>query len=77
MKKSTTIAIDLAKHSFQVCKLQGNSDEFNKTFIREKLEAWLIQQPQTTVVMEACSTAHYWGQFCCNHRHSFRLIAPN
>ncbi|MFV8452058.1 IS110 family transposase [Vibrio campbellii] len=76
MKKSTTIAIDLAKHSFQVCKLQGSSDEFNKAFTREKLKAWLIQQPPTTVVMEACSTAHYWGRFCCNHGHSVRLIAP-
>ncbi|MDK9780290.1 hypothetical protein KIT90_02725 [Vibrio sp. B172a] len=53
MKKSTTIAIDLAKHSFQVCKLQGSSDEFNKAFTREKLKAWLIQQPPMTVVMEA------------------------
>ena len=53
MQKSTTIAIDLAKHSFQVCKLQGSSDEFNKAFTRDKLKAWLIQQPPTIVVMEA------------------------
>lgn len=77
MTKSTTIAIDLVKHSFQVCKLHGSSDEFNKAFTRDKLKAWLIQQPPTTMVMEACSTAHYWGRFCCNHEHSVRLIAPN
>lgn len=52
-EKSTTIAIDLAKRSFQVCKLHGSSDEFNKAFTRDKLKAWLIQQPPTIVVMEA------------------------
>lgn len=76
MKKSTTIAIDLAKNSFQVCKLHGSSCEFNKAFTRDKLKAWLTQQPPTTVVMEACSTAHHWGRFCRNQGHSVRLIAP-
>lgn len=39
MKKYTTTAIDLAKHSFQVCKLHGSSDEFNKAFTRDKIKA--------------------------------------
>ncbi len=39
MKKPNTIAIDLAKHAFQVCKLHGSSDEFNNAFTRDKSEA--------------------------------------
>lgn len=76
MRKSITIAIDLAKSSFQVCKLNGTSCEFNKSFTRNKLKSWLIQQPSATVVMEACATAHYWGRFCSELGHTVQLIAP-
>lgn len=37
-KKSTTIAIDLAKHSYQVCKLHRSAGDFNQSFTRDKLK---------------------------------------
>ncbi|MFH4558248.1 hypothetical protein [Vibrio diabolicus] len=36
MKKSTTIAIDLAKHSFQVCKLHGRATAYFAYFLTKQ-----------------------------------------
>ncbi|SEG65902.1 IS110 family transposase [Vibrio hangzhouensis] len=76
MNKSTTIAIDLAKSSFQVCKLVGNHVATEKPFSKAKLKSWLLKQPPCTVVMESCATSHFWGRFCQSIGHEVILIAP-
>ena len=60
--KNTTIAIDLAKSVFEV----GISDRpghvsRNCRLARSELSSFLATQPPATVVMEACSSSHYWG----------------
>lgn len=76
MNKSITIAIDLAKTSFHVCKLVNNEEVFSRAFSRAQLEKWLVKQPEAVVAMEACGSAHHWARYCIRHGHQVKLIAP-
>jgi transposase len=75
--KNTTIAIDLAKSVFEV----GISDRpghvsKNYRFSRTELSTFLATQPPATVVMEACSTSHYWGRKFQGFGHDVKLLPP-
>ena len=77
MNKTTTLAIDLAKQVFQ---LHG-TDFRGKATLRQKvrrcqLPALLAQTPPCSVVMEACSSSHYWAREARSYGHKVRLIAP-
>jgi len=77
MNKTTTLAIDLAKQVFQ---LHG-TDFRCKATLRQKvrrcqLPALLAQTPPCSVVMEACSSSHYWAREARSYGHKVRLIAP-
>ena len=62
MNKGNLIGIDLSKHSFQGCLLNGQDSEvFNRHFTHKRLVDWLSQQQPLTVAFEACGTAHHWG----------------
>ena len=59
-----SLAIDLAKRSFQVCATdRGGAVLFNRTVSRAKLRQLLSAQSPCIVAMEACATSHYWGRF--------------
>jgi transposase len=61
--KVTLIGIDLAKTIFQVCGVnQAGKKVFNRQLRRNKLMAFLMQHPETTIAMEACSGSNYWGR---------------
>src|SRR5688572_20523411 len=75
--KNTTIAIDLAKSVFEV----GISDRpghvsRNHRLSRSELSAFLAMQPPATVVMEACSSSHYWGRKFQSFGHEVKLLPP-
>ena len=75
--KNTTIAIDLAKSVFEV----GVSDRpghvvANHRLSREQIVGFMANQPTTIVVMEACSSAHYWGRTFQSFGHSVKLLPP-
>lgn len=75
--KNTTIAIDLAKSVFEV----GISDRpghvvANHRLSREQIIPFMANQPTTTVVMEACSSAHYWGRTFQSFGHDVKLLPP-
>jgi transposase len=75
--KNTTIAIDLAKSVFEI----GISDRpghvaRNHRLSRTDLSAFLAAQPPATVVMEACSSAHYWGRTFEGFGHDVKLLPP-
>jgi transposase len=75
--KNTTIAIDLAKSVFEV----GISDHpghvaANHRLSREQIGTFMANQPATTVVMEACSSAHYWGRTFQGFGHEVKLLPP-
>ena len=75
--KNTTIAIDLAKSVFEI----GISDRpghvsKNHRLSRAELSTFLAAQPPATVVMEACSSSHYWGRKFAGFGHEVRLLPP-
>lgn len=72
----TTIAIDIAKSSFHVVSLKNNNIGTDKAFTRNKLKTWLVKQPKSHVVIEACGSAHYWARFAQSFGHTAQLIAP-
>jgi len=78
MSEVTMIGIDLAK---RVLQLHGACAKetviFRKKLTRVPLLVFMSQQPECTVAMEACATAHYWGREIEKLGHTVRLIAPN
>jgi transposase len=75
--KVTLIGIDLAKTIFQVCGVnQAGKSVFNRQVRRNKLMAWLIQYPEATFAMEACSGSNYWGRELEKMGFSVMLIPP-
>jgi transposase len=73
-----TVAVDLAKDVFEVAVANraGRITE-RKRLTRRQFEPWIDALPAgTTVVMEACSMAHYWGRRCVAHGRAVRLLPP-
>ena len=78
MSEVTMIGIDLAKRVFQLHGACANGAViFRKKLTRVQLLAFMSQQPECTVAMEACATAHCWGREIEKLGHTVRLIAPN
>lgn len=77
MKHLKVIAIDLAKHVFQVCVLDRYGRVLsNKQMRRKQLGVYLAKQPPALVAMEACSGAHYWGRRAQEFGHRVVIIPP-
>lgn len=77
MNKIKLVAVDLAKRCYQV----GAIDEHGKLLYNRKLSvakfALAMQQLEpTTVAMEACAAAHYWGRRLLVLGHQVRLVPP-
>lgn len=61
--KIKLLGIDLAKNVFQLCALnQANKVLYNRCVRRARFRSTIAQIEITTIAMEACSTAHYWGR---------------
>ena len=75
--KVTLIGIDLAKSIFQVCGVnQVGKRVFNRQLRRARLMAFLLQHPEATIAMEACSGSNYWGRTLQQHGFKVMLIPP-
>jgi len=73
--KIKLLGIDLAKNVFQLCALnQANKVLFNRAVRRPRLAATIAQLPATTIAIEACSSAHYWGRMFQTMGHTLLLI---
>ncbi len=69
------LGIDLAKNVFQLCAInQANKVLFNRSVRRDKLTTAIAQLPITTIAMESCSSAHYWGRVFNQMGHQVHLI---
>jgi len=73
---ATTIAIDLAKDTFEVAiSARPGQVTGRRRLTRRQFSAFIeTLAPATTVVMEACSTAHYWGRRCQARGAEVRLL---
>ena len=75
---NTLIAIDLAKHVFQVCVMNGRQKVLsNKKLKRALLLEYLRQFEPCTVVMEACYSSNSWGRAIQQLGHEVKLIPPH
>lgn len=75
MSKNTVIAIDLAKNSFQVCKVNKNGkEEYNKAINRKALIELLGKHEPVLIAMEACGGAHYWARLAKLNGHQVKII---
>ncbi|SFJ83652.1 hypothetical protein SAMN02745667_02541, partial [Nereida ignava DSM 16309] len=64
MSDISILAIDLAKHSFQVCATTAEGVvKFNRKYSRGKLSQLLAEHSSCLVAMEACATSHWWGRY--------------
>ena len=76
--KSTVIAIDLAKDVFEVLISRKPGQVTSRHRVaRKKLAALLEQQPESTVLLEACGTSHHWGRRFLRMGHDVRLLPPH
>lgn len=75
--KVKLIGIDLAKNVFQICALnQSGRVLFNRSVRRSQLAEQLQNIEPTTVAMESCASAHYWGRRFEAMGHHVMLIPP-
>lgn len=71
------IAIDLAKRVFQIhIPAAGERVSVNKVLNRNKLLAFIANQPESIIVMEACGTANYWSHQFVQLGHEVKQISP-
>jgi len=78
MSNDTRIAVDVAKAVFEI----AISDRPGHVTRRERLPrgqflAFMAQQPEATVVMEACGSAHHWGRRIQELGHRIVLLPPH
>lgn len=72
---TTTVAVDLAKHSFEVAVADEHYRvQRRKRFSRKRFEEFVATQPRSEFVMEACGSAHYWGRRLRELGHEARLL---
>lgn len=77
MKDHRVIAIDLAKHVFQVCVLDKHDKLLSSKQMRRKpLAAYLAKQRPALVALEACGGAHHWGRLAERYGHRVVIIPP-
>jgi transposase len=77
MQNDTLIAVDLAKAVFEI----GVSTRPGKITERQRLErakflAFFVNRPSAIVIMEACSSAHYWAREIERVGHKVVLLPP-
>jgi transposase len=77
MNNITSLAIDLAKNTFQ---LHGTDAKgkivLKKKISRDKLLEFIVSLKPCNISMEACGTANYWGRKFKEHGHKVKLINP-
>lgn len=72
MSKNTMFGLDLAKSVFHLVSEAGS----RKKLRRNQVLKFFVQQAPSTVVMEACGSAHYWGRELMAQGHNVILLPP-
>lgn len=71
--QSTTVAVDLAKDVIEIA-VQGDHATERRRLSRKAFGDFLVQRPQSRIVMEACSGAHHWGRIASAQGHEVKLL---
>lgn len=74
---TNTIAVDLAKSVFQV-SFANRADRVveRKRLTRAQFERLIATHEPTTIVMEACASAHHWCRLAQTYGHEVRQLHP-
>jgi transposase len=73
--KCTTIAIDLSKSVFQLSLADSKHRIVSRRRLsRGQFSRFLVTAEPARLVMEACSTAHYWSRLAVQHGHQVKLL---
>jgi transposase len=76
--KPTTIAVDIAKEVFQIAvSIHPGMVAESHRFRRDAFLEFFVNRPVSTVVMEACGTAHYWARRIQELGHEVILLPPH
>lgn len=76
-EKATVVGIDLAKNVFHLVGMNAQGKVVWKERVyRVELAEFVVNLPQTVLVMEACASSHYWGRKFQSFGHEVKLIAP-
>ena len=70
---ATTVAVDLAKDVIEVAVAGGRAVQ-RERLSRKGFARFLGQQSASTIVMEACSGAHFWARCAQEAGHSVKLL---
>lgn len=74
---ATTVAVDVAKTTFEIAIANRQWQVIGRQRLtRARFARFLTMTPPTCIVMEACSTAHYWGRQAREHSHTVTLLPP-
>ena len=74
---ATTVAVDLAKTSFELAFADQRGQIIGRQRLtRRRFTRFLTTTAPTRLVMEACSTAHYWGRMARAQGHDVTLLPP-
>lgn len=75
---ATTIAVDVAKSVFEVAVSEraGRVREQHR-LTRRQFSRFVATRGPATVVLEACSSAHFWGRHAQAHGHEAILLPPH
>ena len=78
MNQIARIGLDIAKRWFQVHAVDNDDREvLNRKLPRDKVLGFLAALSPCDVVLEACSSSHYWGREIGRLGHRVGLISPN
>jgi len=73
----TSIAIDLAKHVFELCGADSSGKvRLRRQLRRSQLLPFMRNHPVCEVGMEACAGAHYWARQFMAMGHRVKLLSP-
>ncbi len=73
-----TIAVDLSKSVFQVAiSVSPGKVADSKRLSRSRFERFILNEPPSHFLLEACGSAHYWGRRILSHGHTVSLLPPH
>lgn len=78
MANHAVTSVDLGKSVFEIAvSLQPGRVSERKTLSRSKFLSFFANRPATTIVMEACGSAHYWARQLQLLGHEVVLLPPS
>lgn len=78
VEEHIVVAVDVAKAVFEVAvSEEPGRVKVHRRLSRGELEVFFAQARRSTVVMEACGSAHHWGRRLASLGHSVVLLPPH